>query len=250
MLDRLKLASLKMEKSGNEKMYQFGEKIAKSIDDRTAKSASFEVDGNGLLISKQGGTDFQSWVNKHHTESNKIIDDKIKGVEASLASKGTGETVKKIGDINDPIRTYRGADLGKLEAKYTADPRLTVEMPYVGKGQKNTNAEGWLRDKDFYWKEMLEKYPEAFNRSNRQKIELGFAPINNPTFRKHFPQYDLKELYNDTLIHHHIGGGGQAVAVPSKLHPGLGGIHNAEKSAGVWGNDQKYAELLEKFLEK
>nr|WP_239505082.1 hypothetical protein [Bacillus cereus] len=164
--------------------------------------------------------------------------------------KGTGETVKKIGDINDPIRTYRGADLGKLEAKYTADPRLTVEMPYVGKGQKNTNAEGWLRDKDFYWKEMLEKYPEAFNRSNRQKIELGFAPINNPTFRKHFPQYDLKELYNDTLIHHHIGGGGQAVAVPSKLHPGLGGIHNAEKSEGVWGNDQKYAELLEKFLEK
>ncbi|COE30303.1 YwqJ-related putative deaminase [Bacillus cereus] len=91
MLDRLKLASLKMEKSGNEKMYQLGEKIAKSIDDRTAKSASFEVDGNGLLISKQGGTDFQSWVNKHHTESNKIIDDKIKGVEASLASKGTGE---------------------------------------------------------------------------------------------------------------------------------------------------------------
>ncbi|MGG4101134.1 hypothetical protein ABEW16_22295, partial [Bacillus tropicus] len=168
----------------------------------------------------------------------------------SKVVKGTGETVKKIGDINDPIRTYRGADLGKLEAKYTADPRLTVEMPYVGKGEKNTNAEGWLRDKDFYWKEMLEKYPEAFNRSNRQKIELGFAPINNPTFRKHFPQYDLKELYNDTLIHHHIGGGGQAVAVPSKLHPGLGGIHNAEKSAGVWGNDQKYAELLEKFLEK
>lgn len=91
MLDRLKLVSLKMEKSGNEKMYQLGEKIAKSIDDRTAKSASFEVDGNGLLISKQGGTDFQSWVNKHHTESNKIIDDKIKGVEASLASKGTGK---------------------------------------------------------------------------------------------------------------------------------------------------------------
>ncbi|EIT86176.1 hypothetical protein A374_06241 [Fictibacillus macauensis ZFHKF-1] len=164
--------------------------------------------------------------------------------------RGTGEMVKNIGDINDPIRTYRGADLVKLEAKYTADPRLTVEMPYVGKGQKNTNAEGWLRDKDFYWKEMLKKYPEAFSKSNRQKIELGFSPINNTKFRKHFPQYDLKELYNDTLIHHHIGGGGQAVAVPSKLHPGLGGIHNAEKSSGVWGNDQKYADLLEKFLEK
>ena len=30
-------------------------------------------------------------MNKHHTASNKIIDDKIKGVEASLASKGTGK---------------------------------------------------------------------------------------------------------------------------------------------------------------
>ncbi|MFB6729418.1 hypothetical protein ACMZ5A_21625 [Bacillus mobilis] len=101
MLDRLKLASLKMEKSGNEKMYQLGEKIAKSIDDRTAKSASFEVDRNGLLISKQGGTDFQSWVNKHHTESNKIIDDKIKGVEASLASKGTDNIGKGASGANE-----------------------------------------------------------------------------------------------------------------------------------------------------
>lgn len=32
------------------------------------------------------------WVNKHHTESNRIIDDKIKSVEGSLASKGTGES--------------------------------------------------------------------------------------------------------------------------------------------------------------
>lgn len=44
--------------------------------------------------------------------------------------------------------------------------------------------------------------------------------------------------------------GGQAVAVPSKLHPGTGGIHNAEKAAGIWGNDSQYAELLGKFLKK
>lgn len=113
MLDRLKLASLKMEKSGNEKMYQLGEKIAKSIDDRTAKSASFEVDGNGLLISKQGGTDFQSWVNKHHTESNKIIDDKIKGVEASLASKGTGEGSRIIPGTPGIVTGGNSTKLGK-----------------------------------------------------------------------------------------------------------------------------------------
>ena len=38
--------------------------------------------------------------------------------------------------------------------------------------------------------------------------------------------------------------GGQAVAVPSKLHSGIGGIYNAEKAAGVLGNDSEYAELL------
>ncbi|KIV69442.1 Putative toxin component near putative ESAT-related protein, repetitive [Bacillus mycoides] len=125
MLDRLKLASLKMEKSGNEKMYQFGEKIAKSIDDRTAKSASFEVDGNGLLISKQGGTDLQSWVNKHHTESNKIIDDKIKSVEASLASKGTGKgsntNPNKIKLTSEREKYYRmKIDEAKAQGDYKA----------------------------------------------------------------------------------------------------------------------------------
>ncbi|MGW8941296.1 hypothetical protein [Bacillus wiedmannii] len=43
-----------------------------------------------------------------------------------------------------------------------------------------------------------------------------------------------------------LPGGGQVMAVPSKLYPGLGWIHHPEKSAGVWGNDQKYAERLEK----
>ncbi|MEC1180057.1 pre-toxin TG domain-containing protein [Metasolibacillus meyeri] len=165
-------------------------------------------------------------------------------------SSGARGSVKGSVNANHPIRTYRNADLKKLEEKYTADPRITIEMPYVGKGKPGTNAEGWLRDKDFYWKEIMNKYPETLSKANKQKIDLGFSPINDKTFREHFPQYDMKELYNDKLIHHHVGGGGQAVAVPSKLHPGTGGIHNAEKAAGVWGNDSEYAKLLEKFLNK
>ncbi|PFZ31652.1 AHH domain-containing protein [Bacillus wiedmannii] len=130
MLDRLKLTSLKMEKSGNEKMYQLGEKIAKSIDDRTAKSASFEVDGNGLLISKQGGTDFQSWVNKHHTESNKIIDDKIKGVEASLASKGTGEATRLIPGTPGKVTGGSSTKLGQNLLESMGLPRSASRKGY------------------------------------------------------------------------------------------------------------------------
>lgn len=130
MLDRLKLASLKMEKYGNGKMYQLGEKIAKSIDDRTAKSASFEVDGNGLLISKQGGTDFQSWVNKHHTESNKIIDDKIKGVEASLASKGTGEATRLIPGTPGKVTGGSSTKLGQNLLESMGLPRSASRKGY------------------------------------------------------------------------------------------------------------------------
>ncbi|WP_369899694.1 hypothetical protein [Bacillus manliponensis] len=116
LFDRMKLASLKVEKYGNEKMYQLGEKVAKSIDDRTAKSQSYDLSGNGTMIAKQGGTDFHGWVNKHYTESSKIIDDKIKSVEASLA-KGTGNskyTTKIKWGINDiEARPYGKGYWGK-----------------------------------------------------------------------------------------------------------------------------------------
>lgn len=47
---------------------------------------------------------------------------------------------------------------------------------------------------------------------------------------------DITGLRGTKLVHHHIVGG-QAVGVPLPLHPGFGGIHNAEKSIGAWGKD-------------
>ncbi|MGH0666637.1 HNH/ENDO VII family nuclease [Bacillus paranthracis] len=171
MLDRLKLASLKMEKSGNEKMYQLGEKIAKSIDDRTAKSASFEVDGNGLLLSKQGGTDFQSWVNKHHTESNKIIDDKIKGVEASLASKGTGKDVNT--GSNSSKLVGREVNLDWLGDKYKA-----VELEgsvKVGGKEMDVSRRVYQRT-DIQW-DYKPMHPKAKGLSNRELAAKGRPPF-------------------------------------------------------------------------
>lgn len=203
MLDRLKLASLKMEKSGNEKMYQFGEKIAKSIDDRTAKSASFEVDGNGLLISKQGGTDFQIWVNKHHTESNKIIDDKIKGVEASLASKGTGNTVKDVdskellpneGDIGtykdlikagspgDDITPHHMPSKEFLVRKLEWDSKkakndgmaMNVEQPKTGGRHRRTETYGrnMTNEEKAYYYSLEPRDALAFDLLNLRKIYM------------------------------------------------------------------------------
>ncbi|WNS43945.1 hypothetical protein [Paenibacillus sp. MMS20-IR301] len=217
--------------------YWTGEKIT--------KLQAYSIIFSSLVVSFQGIQGLRGNIKRTlplHPGATEITASRVKKIKVPVF-EGTGNP-------DHPIRTYRDADLSKLEAKYTADPRLTVEMPYVGKEKNSTNSEGWLRDKDYYWKEVMEKYPESISKANKQKIELGFSPINDKQFREHFPQFNIKELNNDTLIHHHIGGGGQAVAVPSKLHPGSGGIHNAEKEAGIWGSDSQYAELLEKFLNK
>ncbi|WP_245823573.1 hypothetical protein [Metabacillus halosaccharovorans] len=42
-------------------------------------------------------------------------------------------------------------------------------------------------------------------KANRQKI-LGFCPIIDKTLREHFPQYVIKQLFNNTLIHYPLGG--------------------------------------------
>ncbi len=61
-------------------------------------------------------------------------------------------------------------------------------------------------------------------------------------------QYDIVGLKGKPLVHHHIGGGGQAMAIPQPLHPGSGGIHNIEKQIGIWGKDQENAERLQVFI--
>lgn len=62
---------------------------------------------------------------------------------------------------------------------------------------------------------------------------------------EYFPQY--KDYINQQLIHHHIGGSGQAMPIPVGLHPGSGGIHNIEKQLGIWGgvDDSVFSELLQ-----
>ncbi|MED1790091.1 RHS repeat-associated core domain-containing protein [Brevibacillus laterosporus] len=175
-----------------------------------------------------------------------------------LAGLGTGQCkkgkVKRSGDADNPIRAYRGKDLSEIDPIYIADKRTVVEMPFVGRGEKYTNSEGWKRDRKYFWNELLERHPKAFDPSNRAIIEgrnpFTDSPVNNETFRKYFPQYDMKGIRGDKLIHHHIGGGGQAFPVPQTLHPGSGGIHNIEKKAGIWGNDKMYAELLQRLLKK
>ncbi|MBU8881369.1 hypothetical protein BGM26_20835 [Bacillus sp. FJAT-29790] len=133
------------------------------------------------------------------------------------------------------IRAYRGIDVQKIPIEYRADPRLTAEMNFKGKGSKGVNSDGWERNARKHFKEILKQNPEFWSVENTKRIKRNVAPIVDETFIQKFPQY--KNYIGDKLIHHHIGGGGQVTAVPASLHEGFGGIHNHEKINNVRGND-------------
>lgn len=87
-----------------------------------------------------------------------------------------------------------------------------------------------------FFTELYKKHPEYFSKQNLYNLQNGYSIKNDATFRKYFPEYDAKGLRGNQLIHHHIGGSGQAAALPANLHPGSGGIHNIEKQLGIWNN--------------
>ncbi|WP_426980670.1 T7SS effector LXG polymorphic toxin [Bacillus pseudomycoides] len=180
--------------------------------------------------------------------------DSLKDVYQFMKENGEKVFGKGTGDTDHPIRTYRDVDLQNIDPVYIASQRTVVEMPFGGKGEKYTNAEGWRRDLKYFWRELLDRHPEAFSPNNRAIIEgrnpFTDSPVNDKVFREYFSQYDVKGVRGDKLVHHHIGGGGQAFPVPQKLHPGSGGIHNIEKEAGIWGKDKVYSELLQKLIKE
>lgn len=65
---------------------------------------------------------------------------------------------------------------------------------------------------------MYKVHPEYFSKKNVYNLEHGYSIVNDKTFRTYFPEYDVKGLRGNNWIHHHVGVGQQAVAVPSGIH--------------------------------
>ncbi len=187
------------------------------------------------------------------------VDDILKvdadGVKAKKVDKveGTGndyETSKFQKWSNDgkydKVRAYRGRDLTAYNSEYLVDPRLVVEMNFKGKDRSGTNAAGWERNAKKFFNSLLKSNPEFWSVENTDLIKRGRVPKADDQFLEHFPQY--REYIQEPMRHHHIGEGGQAVALPKSLHPGYGGIHNVEKDWGITGVDDEIARRLDTFI--
>lgn len=118
---------------------------------------------------------------------------------------------------------------------------LVKDMKYKGPKKSNTNSQGWERNPNYYFKQLLKDHPEYFNKKNKYRIEHNKVPRVNSKWIEHFPEH--KDFDGQQLIHHHIGGDGQAVALPKGLHKGNGGIHVDERKLGITANAKEYSSL-------
>ena len=118
--------------------------------------------------------------------------------------------------------------------------KLKVEMPFLGKENTSANSQGWERNSSKYFEKLYNAHPEMFSKKNELRIQSGHAPVVDQkmiSFNKEWGQYR-----NQTLVHHHIGGDGEAVALPENAHKGQGEIHNHEKAAGITDNCRSFSE--------
>ncbi len=89
-----------------------------------------EISPDGSVV--RSGTNFSGKAKEAHDASKASIQSRISNLESG-GVKGTG-------GIDNPIRTYRGVELQNIDLVYIASQRTVVEMPFVGKGEKYTNA--------------------------------------------------------------------------------------------------------------
>ena len=128
------------------------------------------------------------------------------------------------------------------------NPKLVGSTNYVGKGASNANSQGWERNSNKFFSSLEKKNPDMFSRPNSARIKAKQAPKVDDRMVQHAPE--LKPYKGEELVHHHIGGDGQAVAEPKSVHPGYGGIHNEEKKAGITQRCEAFSNECEKMTRK
>lgn len=139
-------------------------------------------------------------------------------------------------DVLDKVHTTSTGETYTLRHSES----LKVEMQYLGKGNSNANSQGWERNSAKYFDSLYQSHPEMFSKKNAARVKDGHAPIVDAKMIAHNPGWE--QYRNQPLVHHHIGGDGEAVAVPKNAHKGQGEIHNHEKAAGITDNCKSFSK--------
>ena len=99
------------------------------------------------------------------------------------------------------------------EGYYATGVRIDMRAAPAGSA---SNAAGFPRNGPWFWRQVLKNRPELFDTMNAGRIRSGQAPIVNDTWVRWNPQHEA--FFGNRLVHHHIGQGPVATAVPENVH--------------------------------
>nr|WP_018781743.1 hypothetical protein [Bacillus sp. 95MFCvi2.1] len=174
-LDRVRLESLKVEKSEKEKMYQLGQTIAGGVDYVTATLKGVEAAEDGTLIGKQAGPGkVTEWVNTRHAESTKFMDGKIQGIEASLAERKLGKEVSGVAGKIDPLSNPKIAKEieANSDAVYGYSPKQGSPLDKFGIDWTNPEEVAFAKTERMkYLKELEQKRNQLTNEVTKLQSE-------------------------------------------------------------------------------
>ncbi len=118
---------------------------------------------------------------------------------------------------NNPIKFV---DLNGLEEHNPVpeayiNPKLMIDMTKAP--GSNTNSAGFVRNNQWFWRQMLQKNPEMFSEDNKHLInDLRRSPIVDEQWVKYNPSQGA--FINETLVHHHFEQGNYATPLPEAVH--------------------------------
>ncbi len=110
--------------------------------------------------------------------------------------------------------------------RYNAGPLSPIPESYVNRQYNidmreapptsKTNAAGYPRNGPWFWRQMLRQFPELFSEDNVDAINKGRSPVVDDIWIKYHPTHQA--FKSDSLVHHHVDQGAEAVGVPEKVH--------------------------------
>jgi hypothetical protein len=137
--------------------------------------------------------------------------------EALVSRGGVSETVmrgmiEEVGQEAEVAAPKAGAS-SPIPGSYVDNVRVVDMTNAPGKA---VNAAGFPRNGPWFWRQMLNDYPEMFSDANKAAIRAGRSPVVDDVWIESNPTH--QSFAGDKLIHHHIDQGANASGLPETIH--------------------------------
>lgn len=105
----------------------------------------------------------------------------------------------------------------------TGSGPMAIDSTSFTSGTQTLN--GGIRNARQFWSQWSGAYPETLSDANIARIQMGQSPIVDDAWINEFPEH--ADYSGETLIHHHLDYGPNAIPLP-------GSVHSQQPGWGIW----------------